>query len=237
MARLTKMDEDDEHVYTFDSYANANGKDDHTHIDPALPPGQIFVFDLDDVITVEECDFIVNAIKTYKIRDLESTLGKQSGLSNVKCHSISLDSIAIQNNIVSADIKKTLKKAFGKVKRKLGSLMDLRGVHDLNLREIYGPTKPHYDCPINRGDDRMLSVIIALNDDYKGGVIHFPEQQFSCKLRKLQMIAFPPFWTHPHFVTKPLDGTVRYTVNTWLTFEEQGSPYKDLLQHNTKTFL
>ncbi len=225
----------DEQIYTFDSYKNGEDGPDGG---PAMPPGQIFVFDLNDVINENECDFIVNTIKKYKINNLESTIGKESGFSNVTCNSISLDTLEIRNKDISAKIKQTLKKAFFKVKRNLGQLMDLRGVHDLNLREIYGPTKPHYDCPISKDDDRILSVIIALNDDYKGGVINFPEQQFSCKLKKLQMIAFPPYWTHPHYATKPLDGTVRYTVNTWFTLEKKDNPYEEnFLRMNTKTFL
>ena len=61
-----------------------------------------------------------------------------------------------------------------------------------------------------------MSIIIALNDDYEGGEFYFPTQDFKIKLKKGQIIAFPPYWTHPHMVDSPTDGTYRYTINTWL---------------------
>ena len=35
-------------------------------------------------------------------------------------------------------------------------------------------------------------------------------------LKKGQIIAFPPYWTHKHMVNAPTNGTYRYTINTWL---------------------
>ncbi len=188
--------------------------DDVSHIGCTLPPGQIFLLDTNDVISEEECDFVVSNIKIHKIDNIES-IGKHT---NVQCHGTTLENIAIKDQDASAKIRDILQKAFDKLAHKIKNLIDIGGTTQLQLREIYGATNPHYDCPTNKEDDRMMSVIIALNDDYKGGIVHLPEQNFSCKLKKLQMIAFPPFWTHPHYVTKPLDGTVRYTVNTWLNF-------------------
>ncbi len=61
-----------------------------------------------------------------------------------------------------------------------------------------------------------MSVIIALNDDYEDGTFHFPNQKFSVKLKKGQLIAFPPYWTHLHGVEELKNDTFRYTINTWL---------------------
>ena len=61
-----------------------------------------------------------------------------------------------------------------------------------------------------------MAVIIALNGDYDGGQFYFPNQDVTIKLKKGQIITFPPFWTHPH-ATKTLENnTFRYTINTWL---------------------
>jgi hypothetical protein len=93
------------------------------------------------------------------------------------------------------------------------------------LRKIYGPTRQHVDGvfkdingdePISIHKIRNLSIIIALNDDYEGGQFYFPSQDRVIKLKKGQLIAFPPYWTHPHTVFAPLNGTYRYTINTWL---------------------
>ena len=199
-----------------------------------LPHGQISVIDLEGTISNDECDFIVDNIQKHKI--LNNEMAEKKG-SNVTCHGIGLAQLKRYDVGAAEKVSEILYRALNIVKRQFEGVVQTKSFSEINLREIFAPTLCHCDAPTNKLDDRVLSVIIALNDDYKGGVIHFPEQKFSCKLRKLQMIAFPPFWTHPHYVTKPLDGTVRYTVNTWLTFEERGSPYEDLLLNNTKTFL
>lgn len=92
------------------------------------------------------------------------------------------------------------------------------------LRKIHGPTREHVDDVIgidsknvfNRCELRLYSLIIALNSDYEGGEFHFPEQDTIIKLKAGQAIVFPPYWTHPHY-TGELNGTFRYTINTWLT--------------------
>jgi len=90
------------------------------------------------------------------------------------------------------------------------------------LRKIYGPTRFHSDGLLVDSDNnfsnkkiRNVSVIIALNDDYQDGILHFPNQNFSCKIPKFSAICFPPYWTHPHWVSSPKNG-YRYTINTWL---------------------
>ena len=42
-----------------------------------------------------------------------------------------------------------------------------------------------------------MSVIIALNDDYEGGEFYFPKQDYKVKLKKGDIICFPPYHTHP----------------------------------------
>ena len=94
------------------------------------------------------------------------------------------------------------------------------------LRKIYGPTRAHSDgisvtavqdgkyIPIRK--IRNLSLIMALNSDYEGGEFYFPIQDYKVTLKKGQIIAFPPYWTHKHMVNAPTNGTYRYTINTWL---------------------
>jgi predicted 2-oxoglutarate/Fe(II)-dependent dioxygenase YbiX len=95
-------------------------------------------------------------------------------------------------------------------------------ITDVQYRKIYGATKLHTDTDGSRMDmndvlaSRTLSVIIALNDDYEGGELIFPLQNYKIKLKKGQLIAFPPYWTHPHYTNEPENDTFRYTINTWL---------------------
>jgi len=90
------------------------------------------------------------------------------------------------------------------------------------LRKIDGATKSHADGVINTpkvvsttNNVRIFSVIIALNSDYEGGELCFPKQDISIKLKVGEAVIFPPYWTHPHH-TNALNGTFRYTINTWL---------------------
>lgn len=62
---------------------------------------------------------------------------------------------------------------------------------------------------------RRLSTIIALNSDYDGGELVFPEQNVSIKLKEGDIICFPPYWTHPHRSNELLNNTKRYTITCW----------------------
>ena len=87
------------------------------------------------------------------------------------------------------------------------------------LREVHGATKLHIDNvrdPINPDRARTVSIIIALNSDYDGGIFNFPNQNFQIKLKQGDAIVFPAAHTHPHEVSSPENGTLRYTINTWL---------------------
>lgn len=99
------------------------------------------------------------------------------------------------------------------------------------LRKIYGPTRLHidgineiYNSDINFihdkkfGDYKMIrnaTIIIALNDDYDGGLYNFPYYGVSLRLKKGSVLIFPPFWTHEHEATELMNNTTKYTITTW----------------------
>ena len=92
----------------------------------------------------------------------------------------------------------------------------------VRLRKIYDATKIHCDGivhnpsnPCFENNVRVFSTIIALNSDYEGGELCFPNQDVKIKLEAGDAIIFPPYWTHLHY-TNALNGTFRYTINTWL---------------------
>ena len=62
---------------------------------------------------------------------------------------------------------------------------------------------------------RVLSIIIALTDDYDGGVFNFPEQSYQVKLKRGEAITFPPNFFYPHEVSSPSNGE-RYTISLWV---------------------
>jgi len=93
-------------------------------------------------------------------------------------------------------------------------------VHDsgYELRESYGSTMIHSDSLYdvhNPSVARLLSVIIALTDDYDGGIFNFPKQSYQIKLKRGEAITFPPTPFYPHEVSSPENGK-RYTICTWI---------------------
>ena len=88
-----------------------------------------------------------------------------------------------------------------------------------HLRKIHGATRIHSDGigprAINGKEFRNISLIMALNSNYEGGVFKFPLQNLELRLEQGDIICFPVYYTHPHEVSAPTNG-VRYTINTWL---------------------
>ena len=66
---------------------------------------------------------------------------------------------------------------------------------------------------------KSLSVIINLNNDYKGGDLVFVDQKNKetkrCKLNKGSIIFFPSNFMYPHGIEKITEGT-RYSIVAWL---------------------
>jgi hypothetical protein len=91
-----------------------------------------------------------------------------------------------------------------------------------HFRRIFGTTKKHIDGVVTHGVGstptiRVLSIIAGLNNDFKGGELLFPDfNNLKVKVGAGDAIIFPPYWTHVHGTTDLLDGTSRYTINTWL---------------------
>ena len=66
---------------------------------------------------------------------------------------------------------------------------------------------------------RCLSVIINLNDNYKGGNLVFTDQKEieikRIKLQKNSIVFFPSNFLYPHTIEPILKGT-RYSIVAWL---------------------
>jgi len=177
------------------------------------PPHNIFIFE--EVFKDDECAYLIECIEKY-MND-----GPPSGSkSHVKARYIY--SIQIPDIEEMKKVDKMIYNCVHKIAEELTKHnIYIRGDEPYNLRKIYGATSKHTDgiyADLNNRDvnkTRNMSLIISLNSDYEGGEICFPEQDLKFKLKRGQAIAFPPYWTHPHY-TNDVNGTFRYTVNTWL---------------------
>ena len=183
-----------------------------------IPSNHILL--LDDFIQDSHCIELVEIINQYSNK--KENWGNNT---NVNCDFLNLEDL--NNNELRNKYDKIIFDYISKFISLLYHDYDIicSGDSGYCLRKIYGPTRFHKDgISVNLIDNRYvpkrkirnMSVIIALNDDYEGGVFHFPNQDFSTKLKKGQLIAFPPYWTHIHGVESPTNNTFRYTINTWL---------------------
>lgn len=176
-----------------------------------------------------------NVISEDFMKDLKIIIDNTDGRkevygpgSNVQGKIVLMDDF--KNQEFAKVIDNKVEKIMGEIFFKLRSIIphiSIRSDSEYQYRRIEGATRLHIDDILGSDEFwkmpmistegfRALSVIIALNDDYEGGELCFPQQNIEIKLKKGQAIAFPPYWTHPHNTNELMNGTVRYTVNTWL---------------------
>ena len=184
----------------------------------------IFIINNQELLTHEDCDFFKNFIE-YTIQNNEYSIEKWDINTNVICKFFHITNIKTKLNL---QIDTKLFYIFNKLINYLYDNYNIicRSDSGYCFRKIYGPTNLHCDTifkqyvkeneNVNINEIRNMSVIICLNDDYDGGEFFFPIQKCSIKLKKGDILAFPPYWTHPHMVNTPLNRTYRYTINSWL---------------------
>ena len=181
------------------------------------------VFTIDNVFSSMECELMVDYIATNSALWDEIEVGYATG-NNVECKFLSLT--ALKNNGVAgaSQIDAIIFKRVGAILNAFRAFRpDFKGIHDVGytLRKIYGGTKRHVDGVHSKTGGftklvRAMSFIAVLNDDYDGGIFNFPTQNLKLKVKKGEVILFPPYWTHPHSVTSVGEGQARYTINTWI---------------------
>jgi predicted 2-oxoglutarate/Fe(II)-dependent dioxygenase YbiX len=181
------------------------------------PPDCIFLFD--EIFTVEECNHIIDIINKHAVIDREV----YEPSKNVIADSVNIAEILNKGeqevcNLIMDKILhicNTFKNEYN---------ISISGFDTPTLRKIKGPTRLHKDGIVTKTTQdgyckvyeiRNMSIIIALNDDYDGGELCFPEHKRKIKLKMGQVVAFPPYWTHPHYTNELKNDTVRYTVNSW----------------------
>lgn len=181
----------------------------------------IFILENNKLMTNKLCGELIDYIN--KIDNL--CIEKWGSNTNVNCKFVNIDEI--KNEEIKKNFDSQLFKLIGWIINYFKEEYNIicSGDSGYCLRKIYGPTRLHKDgININPIDNRYLpirkirnmSIIICLNDDYEEGEFYFPSQDYKIKLKKGQIIAFPPYWTHPHMVSEPTNNTYRYTINTWL---------------------
>lgn len=198
----------------FENYSTINEKKNN-----------IFLINDSNIINNDDCNYFVKLLNTL-INNNDYNIEKWGNGSNVNC--LFMNVTNIKNEELRKKIDTKIYNSINKIINYLYKEYDIlcKGDSGYCLRKIYGATRQHKDSVLSnihnnsetvyKNQIRNMSIIIALNDDYENGEFYFPRQNFKIKLKKGEIIIFPPYWTHPHFVTAPSNNTYRYTINTWL---------------------
>jgi hypothetical protein len=181
------------------------------------------IFTISDIFTTMDCEIIVDYMTKNSALWDERDVGYDSG-NNVECKFLSLTDMVNREILFAREIDDLIFKGVNAILAAFREIRpEFKGIHDVGytLRRIHGGTKRHVDGVHSKVGGfknfvRCLSLIIVLNDDYDGGIFHFPTQNIKLKVKKGEAVMFPPYWTHPHSVTSVGEGQARYTINTWI---------------------
>lgn len=181
------------------------------------------IFTAASVISDCQCDFITYYILKNSSLWEERDISYESG-NNVACNYLTLNSLksrGIQHAIELDGFIYTIITTMLHKLKELRSEFTASEDDGYTLRRIYGGTKRHADGVHSKLSGpknvvRALSLIIVLNDDYDGGIFNFPYQNIKFRVKKGEVLMFPPYWTHPHSVTSVGEGQSRFTINTWI---------------------
>jgi len=190
----------------------------------------IFIIEDQNILNYDDCDFYREIIDNFITNNTYYNMVWKPG-NNVNCNTFVIKNNDLMNNLneylnqsLIKDITNKTTRIFNNIKEYLEKNYDLniKGDSGFQFRKIYGPTRVHKDGiydSANLADfnkTRIASIVICLNDDYEGGEFCFPIQDIKIKLKKGQIIVFPPYWTHPHLTMELKNRTYRYTINSWL---------------------
>ena len=168
------------------------------------------IFILRNILTTEEADTLRNVIENGP-RSREGKVELGDGKEWTQNVSATFFSLARVNDKEQYNI---IKNCLSKISKYMKDMTGLEAYYPtdgcVRLRKIYDATKIHCDgivhnpsnpCFENNGD----ILIIALNSDYEGGELCFPNQDVKIKLEAGDAIIFPPYRTHLHY-TNALNG-------------------------------
>lgn len=90
----------------------------------------------------------------------------------------------------------------------------------------YGYYRPHVDSfpmPYSAISERVLAMVIYLNDVEYGGETNFPLHEVSVTPKTGRIVFFPATWTHPHESRVPISGD-KWIISSFITNEQTNHP-------------
>jgi len=173
--------------------------------------GSDLIFTINNFLSKDECDILLNAAKTLDIwKENSSYRNKYSSNEKLK----ELDLVAFE----------TLQKVCERFKKEVSSFFNVKietYSTPISKWSIGNDQQPHADKEWADGTPAEpnyfdIGSVIYLNDDYEGGEIYFTQHDFKMKPKATNAIAFPGDMYFLHGVTKVLEKN-RYTIPIFWT--------------------
>lgn len=177
-----------------------------------------YIVVFEDVLSAEKCDVIVSsyenslhwkpALTTGDVEDNREVSAKR------KCETITISSLTgVQDKYIDQQLFNVYNKYMLEYCKTTPHLSVEEDEGYMLLRyHVGGEYVQHIDA--GKANNRTLSSIIALNDDYEGGEIEFFDGAHKIRLKKGSIMFFPSSFQYPHRVC-PITSGVRYSVVTW----------------------
>tara|TARA_R110002012_G_scaffold118692_1_gene267635 strand:- start:2478 stop:3011 length:534 start_codon:yes stop_codon:yes gene_type:complete len=170
------------------------------------------IVQIDNVVSNDFCKEIINSYDSFKLENLSVLKEIDKNERNVLGYSLG------PNKDLFDKIKKEIERLYIYYEIKFPFIVSNKiNQIDLLKYEVGGKYEYHID---NYTDySRSVSVIINLNDEYKGGSLVFCDQKKfevkKCKLKKGSIVFFPSNFMYPHGIEPITEGT-RYSIVAWL---------------------
>lgn len=192
-----------------------------------IKPGT-FIYLIDDALTNEECDTIVDMFESYRELQYRGVTGGGYKPETKKTWDISVKDVLVEapefqqvDDILYNSLNRALKQ-FNEM-LPMNNDVGYRGF-DLDagyLLQRYDPPagqyKWHSDEGFASGINRQITALWYLNDvpyDH-GGATDFFDQKIGVQPEKGKMVIFPACWTHLHRGAPVVKGK-KYIATTWV---------------------
>lgn len=167
------------------------------------------IYIIEKAVDISFCNIIIDSIDASEIQNVPI-----SNMQNVECYKVqNLHALGL-NDLLNEKMLNIIT-----LIHVLCPKINISGFSQYELRKIYGETKQHCDGVYSDSKDKMnvrsATIVVNLNENYSGGVYSFPYHNIEFRLKSGSAVVFPPFWTHPHKVSKVGDGENRYIFSTW----------------------
>jgi len=176
----------------------------------------------DDILTKEECDFIIGEYKNaveWRTSEIGVSGNQNTSVRNCDIINISLGHVIDANQDIRKRIDDILfNKSALAAKKYIADFPDCflqsDSGYDLLRYQEGGYYIQHTDN--FKTQPRTVSMSFNLNDDYIGGEFAFFDREMQIRTRPGSVVVFPSNFMYPHEVMPVIKGT-RYSIVTWFT--------------------